>query len=811
MGSPPVVRRSLIAVVLLACVLLYPLPTAAEGSPLFLARGDGPPLTLAYRPDADVTLDAHFDEPAWSALEPITDFTAIEPDTLAKGSLPTRMWLFYTDQGLYLGAELEQPTDSLLERLSGRDQGFLNRDNVSITLDTSGEARYGFWFQVSLGDSIADGTILPERQYSVNWDGAWQRASRRTHNGWAAEVFIPWSLVSMPKRDGKRTIGVFLSRRIAHLNERWAWPALPSTQSRFFSRLQKFELANVAPRQQWSLFPYLSANHDRLAARSTLNTGVDLFWRPSSNLQATAALKPDFGAVEADDVIVNFSANEVFFPEKRLFFQEGQEIFQTTPRSNARNNFNPLTLVNTRRIGGRALLPELPADASLSGVERNRPVDLLGAAKVGGQIGRLRYGVLGAVEDDIALRATTADGSEVRVAQNGRDFGVARALYERNDGGAYLAAGWLGTSVRHPDRDARVNAVDLHYYSPDRVWSGDAQFVSSRIDTDSRERGYGGFADLAYAPRQGMRHNLQLEYFDADLEVNDLGFMRRVDTYGARYSFRRDRSGARRYRSLRTNGFLGAGWNGAGRLILAGSNLRQELQFNNRTRLSYGLGLSPARFDDRNSFGNGTYSINTRWDGRVAFSSDNSRRLAFNTRLDVHEEDLGGARVTVQSGVTWRVSNRTTTELSVRYRQRNGWLLHRDDDRFATFNATEWAPRLNVDFFPSARQQIRVALQWVGIRADERERFVLPDNSTRLVAAQRESGAAAEDFTVSRVNLQVRYRWELAPLSDLFLVYTRNTELPSTPGAGFGALFGDGFASPVDEQLVLKLRYRLGR
>jgi len=63
---------------------------------------------------------------------------------------------------------------------------------------------------------------------------------------------------------------------------------------------------------------------------------------------------------------------------------------------------------------------------------------------------------------------------------------------------------------------------------------------------------------------------------------------------------------------------------------------------------------------------------------------------------------------------------------------------------------------------------------------------------------------------VSRVNLQVRYRWEIAPLSDLFLVYTRASSLDSAPGSDFGELFSDSFNQPFAEQLVLKLRYRLG-
>ncbi len=793
------------------------LAQSKDNTDLHLEAGDAPPIRLAYRPMADIKIDGALDEPAWSNITPVTEFASVDPDTLLPGELPTRMYMFYTDRGFYLGAEMEQDPATLLERLTGRDQGMLNRDYVAFTLDTSGEARYGFWFQVSLGDSVADGTILPEQQYSTSWDGAWYRASKRTDLGWNAEIFVPWSLVSMPKNDGVRPLGIFLSRRVAYLNERWSWPPLAFTESKFFSRFQKLEVENVSPKQQWSLFPYAATTIDNVEDTTNVKAGAEVFWRPSTNFQATASINPDFGNVEADDVIVNFSANEVFFPEKRLFFQEGQEIFATSPRADARRNRNPLTLVNTRRIGGRSLSPDIPDDVTIEGRELTQPTELLGAFKVTGQVGQLRYGLLGAFEDDIKFDGVGDNGNDVNLEQDGRNYAAARILYESNLRGAYLATGWLSTAVTHPERDAYVNAIDLHYYSPDRVFSTDAQFISSNVrlpanadEAASNNRGYGGFADFRYVPRKGKQHNLAIEYFDKNLEINDLGFQRRVDLYSSRYSFSHTRSGLQNFQSTRTSGFMGVGWNTDNRLVLAGFNLRQELLLKSLNRIQYNFGLSPARYEDRNSFGNGTYRIDDRWEARASFNSNNTRRLAFNGSTAWQQEDIGGDRITYEAGLTWRISNRMTTEFSLRYRDRSAWLLHTGEDTFATFRAKEWAPRFNLDFFPSARQQIRIALHWVAIRATERDLFSIPVQPGELLARVPEVGAASEDFTVSRINFQIRYRWEIAPLSDLFLVYTKNATLPSTPGASFGDLFSDGFDSATAEQLVLKLRYRLG-
>ena len=158
---------------------------------------------------ARMHIDGRLDETAWQGLEVHEDFRLIDPDTLEPAVLSTKVRMFYTQRGFYLGATMVQPADTLVEHLSGRDQGWLNRDYFSFTLDTSGEGRYGFWFQLNLGNSVSDGTILPEREFSDSWDGAWHGATARTEDGWSAEYFIPWSLVNMPKANGTRTIGIF--------------------------------------------------------------------------------------------------------------------------------------------------------------------------------------------------------------------------------------------------------------------------------------------------------------------------------------------------------------------------------------------------------------------------------------------------------------------------------------------------------------------------------------------------------------------------------------------------------------------------
>ena len=128
-----------------------------------------------------------------------------------------------------------------------------------------------------------------------------------------------------------------------------------------------------------------------------------------------------------------------------------------------------------------------------------------------------------------------------------------------------------------------------------------------------------------------------------------------------------------------------------------------------------------------------------------------------------------------------------------------------------TFDATEWRPTMALDLFLSARQHLRLTMQWSAIRADERAFWTIPASAGRLLPTAKAAGAPAADFTISRMTAQFRYRWEISPLSDLFVVYTRGGNLEDGVHDSFSGLFRDALAKPVIDLFTIKLRYRLGR
>ena len=221
------------------------------------------------------------------------DFSVISPDTLNPPLKKPRCSCFTPSEGVYVGARMEQAKSAFVERLSSRDD-YLQRDRISqSSIDASGEGLYAYWFAINLGGTMQDGTILPERQYSSNWDGPWQGATARGDTYWTAEFFLPWTMMTLPYRPtGERTIGLYFQRAVADAGMDWGSPALPRTQSTFLSVLPRVSIKGVNPKQQFTFYPYASTTLDEYAGESTAKAGFDFFWRPTTRFKLPAPSLP---------------------------------------------------------------------------------------------------------------------------------------------------------------------------------------------------------------------------------------------------------------------------------------------------------------------------------------------------------------------------------------------------------------------------------------------------------------------------------------------------------------------------------------
>tara|TARA_R110002167_G_scaffold89012_10_gene240172 strand:- start:47132 stop:49537 length:2406 start_codon:yes stop_codon:yes gene_type:complete len=792
----------------LRSVALVTLSILALGSaaPL-LAQEVIPQLTQVDEDRANIRLDGKLDEAIWQNVPYIDGMRVVIPDTLAETAYETHTRIFYTERGIYVGVMNYQPAETIVARMTSRDTR-LERDGFVFMLDASGDGLYGYMMRINLGGSMTDATILPERQLNLQWDGSWDAETSVVEGGWVAEMFIPWSMMSLPQVAGEtRRIGVYTERQVGSTSETWSFPALPNTVPQFLSAFHKFELQDIEPRTQITYYPYVSASNDSIRDEAELRAGAEVFWRPSSNTQISASLNPDFGNVESDDVVVNLTAFETFFAEKRSFFLEGQDVFNTSPRSQGgRGPGGPTTMLNTRRIGGAGLYT-LPTGVTAVATDLSQPTDLLGAVKLTGQNGSWRYGTLFAAEDDSEIRGRDAAGNRVRLQAEGRDFAVGRLLYEDTSRGGRRAIGWMGTNVSHSNVDAMVNGIDAHYFSADTKWVADGQYLHSDVDGVT---GDGVFGDISYQPERGRQHRVALAYLDDTLDINDLGFISRNDQIQGDYTFSLDRSNVDGLRSLSDSVQVVNQWNTSGQPTRTALFFNRNYTFLDNNSMRLGLRYFPPRIDDRLGRGSGEFRIPERYAMNLNWSTDPGQPFSYSLGVGADQEDLGPKSITYFGGFSYRPIDTFSLNLDVDYTDREALLVYKGSGRYTSFEATQWSPKLTMDYFVSAKQQLRFSMQWTGLKAYEDRFYQVNPNKLEHLTVVPKPNATPDDFIISRMTFQARYRWEIAPLSDLFVVYTRGANVPNTMFDEYGGMFMEAWNEPIVDTLVVKLRYRLG-
>lgn len=762
--------------------------------------------------------DGFVDEPFWAEAVTFAKFHVVSPATLVEPRYATHAKIVYSDQGLYVGFIAEQPPESLIERPTGRDRfrGVV-RDVVGFALDASGTGRFGYFFNVALGGSLRDGTIRPERSFKTDWDGAWEARTQRTGRGWNAEFLIPWSVISLPKTGVKRRLGVRLWREIGYTGEELSWPALPDQSPKFLSAFQPISVEGISPSNKYQFVPYVSSSYRDTQSSYQARAGFDFSWRPSSNFQVTSALYPDFGNVEADDQNINLTAFERFFPEKRIFFQEGVDVFITSPRSSSYwmggYNPEPIYMLHTRRIGGRPKLPDLEPNQEIQDRAQFLPNELYGAAKIAGQAGQMEYGVFIASEQDelfnVIETLESGERRRVDVRGAGQDFGVARLKYEqRADDGTYFGIGSFSGSMQHPQENAFVQGLDWHYLSPGGLWQVDGQAIYS--DTKSHGQGEAAHMEVARKPGFGVTQVVAVSYMSDSFDLNDIGFHRRNDsmTFEARHiretaekpGFRRFETGFSTYQQ----------WNTSGDLIRSGFFYSNEMQFYSLKEFEFDLRLFPAAYEDWNTRGNGIYKKETRGSVILGYGADRSRPLYGSVQFELGNEELGGMRYVGGAGLNWRPEETTEVSLRLRLDRSLGQVLHYDGREMGEYDRKGFDSRLELSYYPNEQHQFSALLRWNLIRAEEMNRFLVPERTGKLIKLDRQADDEPWDFTATLMTMQLRYRWQIAPLTDLFVVYSRVSDGRFDGLQGIGEVAEDSWDQPRYADFIVKLRYRLG-
>ncbi len=294
-----------------------------------------------------INLDGVSDEPAWNSATRLPMVMHI-PNFGDEPTEKTEVLLLYDKKYLYIAARLYDSDPTQIHASSMKRDDFNNSsDMFGVIIDSYHDRENALSFFTQPSGLRTDFTVFNDAQarYPINlsWNTFWDIATEVTDEGWFAEFRIPFSSLRFQEVNGKVLMGLIALRWIARKSESVIFPAIPHTWgwwSQFkpsqagtivFSGLHDTKPLYITPYLLGGLNQVQKFNRDENAYQPfdefTREAGLDVKYSLTSNLTLDLSLNTDFAQVEADDELINLTRFSLFYPEKRMFFQERSSIF----------------------------------------------------------------------------------------------------------------------------------------------------------------------------------------------------------------------------------------------------------------------------------------------------------------------------------------------------------------------------------------------------------------------------------------------------------------------------------------------------
>jgi hypothetical protein len=460
-------------------------------------------------------IDGRLDEPFWSSIPPITQFYQVWPEDGAPGTERSEARIAYDRDHLFVGFTFYDRNPELI-RAKNLERGGRNDrdDHAYIGLDTFGDKRNAYLFEMNALGTQDDATISDEGLTldSFSWDAVYRSEAVITDEGWTMEVSIPFRQLRFPEGE-EVEFGLMLSRMINRKNERVIWPHIGLEYGTSFTALAAVSqygrltgLTNIRRGKNIEIKPYVIAGVQEIRPDLSLEAtdvdftrdlGVDVKYGVTSNLTLDLTVNTDFAQVEDDNVQINLTRFNLFFPEKREFFLERAGLFDHGNPRSTQTFFS-------RRIG--------------------LTNHILGGGRLTGQVGRFSVGLLNietGQEIKDFLGANSANNTVARVRTDFLKRGTAGAIF---------------TNFEEANHYNRVAGVDAQY----RFWgaSETTAWYTRMWDSDGSLNDDAGHASLAL---QNDLVGAKVGFTSVGQTYNPaLGFVRRRDLreldLGARFT-----------------------------------------------------------------------------------------------------------------------------------------------------------------------------------------------------------------------------------------------------------------------------------
>ena len=783
------------------------------------------PSVAAARTERAPVIDGRLDDRAWQAAPVFTRFVQKFPLERSAPTEPTSVRILYDDEAIYLAIDCAQARAPITARLTRRDR-IIEADRVAVYLDTMLDRKSAYHFEVNAAGVQVDGLHYADTDVSYDWDDVWQASVARRDDGWSAELAIPLRLLRF-RGGSDDTWGFQIRRYVAATQEIDELAYVPRDAGGEVSRFgQLGPLHQLKKPLGVELRPFavLRLSH-RDRTDDTLergfdagaDLGVDGKWRLARAATLDFTVNPDFGQVEADEVVLNLTSYETLFPEKRPFFLEGLDLFAT-----------PIEVLYTRRIGSLPPAPDLAPGEVLEAAPGPARIDA--AAKLTGRTGPTSFAALSALTDDTEVVARAEDGtSRTLLTAPYTFFNAARF---KLDLGARAAIGLIGTSATRlrGERDSLVGGIDVSWRSPGGDWSGFGQALASAIQEGAprqfpdgsvvRPGDASGAAIVALAKEGGHAvGEIECDLTGRHFDLNDVGYL---DRQNAAHCFEslgwHDTARGRLLVELQHNLEVFHQVNLRGQDLGSGYQINTAGQLRSAWHYFTELHWRPAHLDDR-ELGDGSALERAGLVGWEANLESDPRRAVVASAATTTQWLSNGFFFEAEAEVTLRLHPQLDLELEPTALYATGeprFIGAEAGDRlFGRLRAIALGGtiRATYTFTPALTLQGYLQLFVDRVRFSGFSSAPAGDEVIRLDELTPAAAPAdSPDFEDGALNASIVLRWEFRPGSTAYLVYSRAQDhaaaVEGDPPAGLPAL--STLRAPAADVILFKLSWWFG-
>jgi hypothetical protein len=512
-------------------------------------------------------IDGKLDDECWKKGTWAGDYHQFIPDEGAKPTHPTEMNLQYDDKNIYVAFRAFDPEPDKIHRYAGvRDE--IVGDMVGVNFDSYRDYRTGFEFTITAWGQKVDLVLFNPNNWDFNWNAVWKGKVGLEDSAWVAEMEIPLSQLRYSNKE-EQVWGMHTWRWIDRLQEESNWERQSKTGPGMLYNYGEFKGVNgLKKSRRLEIMPFVLGDLKTMKKEPgnpftengriwSGNVGLDAKIGVSSNFTVDLTVNPDFGQVESDPSVMNLTAFETFYEEKRPFFLEGLTIFDY--------KFDNQSLFYSRRIGHSPSLTISPGDNMF--VKNPDKTTILSAVKLSGTTSSgLSVGLIQSVTADEFARLSDSEGNRSsEKVEPLTNYTVAR-IQKGYNAGTTVVGGMLTSTnriikddhLRFLANNAFTGGLDIIHRWKDKEFFIDARLIGSYAE-GSREAitllqessaryyqrpgadylnydpastslgGYGGRFRIGKGSRGFWRYSTGVSVLSPGIELNDLGYMQTAD------------------------------------------------------------------------------------------------------------------------------------------------------------------------------------------------------------------------------------------------------------------------------------------